>query len=434
MKKPDLYKFTIIILIIAILVATGALIFNFSKGKMGKVAVKVDSLYGKASVKINGEDRGQTPVNYADVKTTNVEVEMNGDLNSYKTTINPSANTMVVVIRDLGISDVFRSGSNTWLTKTGRDDALLSFVSPNLDDVSIVIDGVEVGKAPVKVSTKSLLNHKDDETYNVEYKKDGYESLQTTLKARAGYEVTVSVDLFLEPIRPVNGELEGLPEGVSFYSFTNYDNAGYTNKQDWAKAINYWLSTRGSQTLGNTANVSKFDYFIDDNGKIYNDTGNEINATDVKLEDGTLVAYLGSSHEEGLSDDANKVVAQILGKEVDITNSEKEGVSVKDQVKIKPNSLGFLRVRSGAGRSNSEVAQVKVGETFDILEESNGWYKIEYEPGKEGWISGSSQYTEKIEAKGAQDSDTEDTENAGDNKNNENPNGAHDETNKDAGT
>ena len=109
-----------------------------------------------------------------------------------------------------------------------------------------------------------------------------------------------------------------------------------------------------------------------------------------------MIAYLGDSHEEGISEAANNVVNEITGKKVDVTNKGGDS-NQKAKVKIKPNSLGFLRVRSGPGRSNSEVAQVKVGEEFVILEESNGWYKIEYEPGKEGWISGSSQYTEKIE-------------------------------------
>ncbi|MBI2049767.1 SH3 domain-containing protein, partial [Candidatus Roizmanbacteria bacterium] len=44
--------------------------------------------------------------------------------------------------------------------------------------------------------------------------------------------------------------------------------------------------------------------------------------------------------------------------------------------------------------SASESAQVKPGEEFDVLEEKNSWYKIEYEDGKEGWVSG--EFVEKI--------------------------------------
>lgn len=67
-------------------------------------------------------------------------------------------------------------------------------------------------------------------------------------------------------------------------------------------------------------------------------------------------------------------------------------VKTEDQKKnavavIKDTPTGFLRVRSSPGTGSSEVAQIKPGEKYDILEEKDGWYKIPYETGKEGWIS-----------------------------------------------
>ena len=41
----------------------------------------------------------------------------------------------------------------------------------------------------------------------------------------------------------------------------------------------------------------------------------------------------------------------------------------------------------------SEEAQVKPGQKFSFIEEKEGWYKINYEGVKEGWIYG--QYAEK---------------------------------------
>ncbi len=64
-------------------------------------------------------------------------------------------------------------------------------------------------------------------------------------------------------------------------------------------------------------------------------------------------------------------------------------------VKIKDTPTGFLRVRDDASISASEEAQVKPGQTFDVLEEKNNWYRISYEPNKEGWIS--VEYTEKVQ-------------------------------------
>jgi uncharacterized protein YgiM (DUF1202 family) len=39
------------------------------------------------------------------------------------------------------------------------------------------------------------------------------------------------------------------------------------------------------------------------------------------------------------------------------------------------------------------LARVNEGDKFTVLEEKSGWYKITYEPGKEGWIS--ARYTQK---------------------------------------
>lgn len=68
----------------------------------------------------------------------------------------------------------------------------------------------------------------------------------------------------------------------------------------------------------------------------------------------------------------------------------------KPYIKIKETPTGWLRVRTNPSTSATEVAKVKPGEMFPYLgEEENGWYKIEYEKDKEGWVSGV--YAELIE-------------------------------------
>jgi hypothetical protein len=58
-------------------------------------------------------------------------------------------------------------------------------------------------------------------------------------------------------------------------------------------------------------------------------------------------------------------------------------------VLIKETPTGWLRVRAEASTESEEVAKVDPGEAFPYLdEEENGWYKIEYEEGEEGWVSG----------------------------------------------
>lgn len=67
----------------------------------------------------------------------------------------------------------------------------------------------------------------------------------------------------------------------------------------------------------------------------------------------------------------------------------------KPYILIKETPTGWLRVRIEPSISATESAKVNPGETYSLIEEKSGWYKIEYEKDKEGWVSG--QYAEKYE-------------------------------------
>lgn len=71
----------------------------------------------------------------------------------------------------------------------------------------------------------------------------------------------------------------------------------------------------------------------------------------------------------------------------------------KPYVQILDTPTNFLNVRAVAGSSGEIVARVNPDEYFSLLDEdtvaSTPWYKIEYETGKEGWIT--SQYAKKTE-------------------------------------
>jgi uncharacterized protein YgiM (DUF1202 family) len=57
-------------------------------------------------------------------------------------------------------------------------------------------------------------------------------------------------------------------------------------------------------------------------------------------------------------------------------------VTVKETLKT------LLKVREGPGASYSVISAVSPGESYPLLEEAEGWYKIEFEEGKTGWILG----------------------------------------------
>lgn len=56
-------------------------------------------------------------------------------------------------------------------------------------------------------------------------------------------------------------------------------------------------------------------------------------------------------------------------------------------VTITETGTGWLRVREKSEGNSAELAKVDVGETFTFFDTQDGWYEIEYEKGKKGWVS-----------------------------------------------
>ena len=69
----------------------------------------------------------------------------------------------------------------------------------------------------------------------------------------------------------------------------------------------------------------------------------------------------------------------------------------RTEVEILSTPTGFLRVRSEPSTLGEEIGRVEPGQRYLYLEEDEetGWFKIEYEEGKEGWVS--NQYAKKVE-------------------------------------
>ena len=67
----------------------------------------------------------------------------------------------------------------------------------------------------------------------------------------------------------------------------------------------------------------------------------------------------------------------------------------KPYVTIDSPDTGWVRVRAEASTAAEELTKVDHGQSFPLTDEKSGWYQIEYETGKNGWISG--KYAEKFE-------------------------------------
>lgn len=57
------------------------------------------------------------------------------------------------------------------------------------------------------------------------------------------------------------------------------------------------------------------------------------------------------------------------------------------KIVIQETPTGWLRVREKPGTIYPEITKVYPGESYPLLEESAGWYKIELEDGRQGWVS-----------------------------------------------
>lgn len=66
-------------------------------------------------------------------------------------------------------------------------------------------------------------------------------------------------------------------------------------------------------------------------------------------------------------------------------------------IEIVSTPTGFLRVRSEPSTLGEEVGRAEPGKKYVVLgtDTKTGWYKIEYEKGKSGWVS--NQYSKKVE-------------------------------------
>lgn len=85
---------------------------------------------------------------------------------------------------------------------------------------------------------------------------------------------------------------------------------------------------------------------------------------------------------------------QIINSENQSTESANSAPDiVQSKILIKQTETGWLRVRELNSNVSKEVTKVKPGESYILLDEKDGWYKIDLGNGKNGWIS--TTYAEK---------------------------------------
>ena len=327
-------------------------------------AITASVEYGKGNVFLNGESLGETPLEKVKIKPGTHLIEIKDSQNenitySKELKFNPGIET--TIFRDLGVSEMFSSGKNFWME---NDKTSLTVISQP-SGATVYVDGSEMGKTPLALDDLTAGN------YALEVNKKGYEGQAAAIEVKNGYNLTVSAKLF--PI-PIPSNIEKYEESQNLYDLS-ITNETIGNSPQRAKAVNYWLDTRGAES-GAPANL-QFDYFIDVAGNAYSGNGELVSTPEGfnQLREATTGGYLGvGALGSGLSEPARETYLSLFGE-------QKTGT-------ILPTGVGWLRVRNSPSLNADELTKVNVGETFQVLEISGNWVKIQITADQSGWVSG----------------------------------------------
>jgi len=96
--------------------------------------------------------------------------------------------------------------------------------------------------------------------------------------------------------------------------------------------------------------------------------------------------------EDSLEDADEETVVDKNNEEEDETEESSSKTMALPYVEIKTTPTGWLNVRSEASTAGGDetiLVKIDTGDVFKFIEANeDGWYKIEYEEDKQGWISG----------------------------------------------
>ena len=334
-----------------------------------KATLSADSEYGEAQVLVDGKEVGTTPINGLEVNSGENKVRMENDHITYEVVIDflakPSRTFEVALVRDLGVSEVFSAGKNLWF-KEKDSSSILSVIS-DPDEATVYVDNNKVGTTPF--STSELTPGE----YTLRVTKAGYESQSSRISIDEDYQLNVSTKLFPQP---VSSTVSTLADSTNIYDVASDNSLITSDPQDWADAIIYWNQTRGIELSGVGLNKELvFDYFIDYNGNVYGEQGDQVQSAD-ELGSVQKGAYLRRISEgPGLSDAAKQALEtfEILGGKTATINFT---------------GTGWLNVRSTPSLNGDILTKADVGNSYSVLEESNDWVKIKVSEDVQGWVSG----------------------------------------------
>ena len=389
------YKKIILILTIVGVVILGGYIFYktvWINNIAGEAALAVNSVQGNTNVFVNDKLLGTTPFYSNAIKSGNVEVSIRNDDRTFDINLNLEPNTETILNRELGPNRDFGAGDTVWVERS-KDTPSMSVISDPVGAL-VKLDGEVKGETPITINNIKIGEH------DLEISKDGFESRTLRPDIKEGIKLNVDSKLFTKPVGRPLAQLKISTPTVTIYPLHLEDVVAKSSIKMHIQAVQYWLITRKDYLPREFPSGLNIDYYVTEDGSVYNDTGENIvpKTNDNKA---IKIAYFGNN--EDLSEKALEMVNVLAGNIDLITNAEKTDststttktntVVTGAKIKVIETGTGWLRVRAGAGLGFDEVAKLDVGKEYKLLEDKGDWVQVQVDDKVTGWVS--STYVEK---------------------------------------
>jgi len=349
------------LLILAIVL--GLIFVVFLSGAVSKnAALSVSSDPAGQKILLDNKEAGVTPYLSDQLEAGNPVLSFG----SFNQKIRLTAGALTVVNWVLGPSETFSAGEVVWFSESSTGSELVVITNPVAE---VFLNGESLGESPL---SKPLSVGE----YDLEIKKGGYFPRKIKIAVKESLRLNVSARLALQPFPEEPRQLSAPSPNLIVWDLSGIPSLASTETaSDWVSGAVFWSSRMEEPAA--------YDFFLTAGGKLYDATGSEVSLESLtQISDRKTVGYL-SDAPGALSSAASTTLNSLASRLY----------PAPPQVKILDTGIGYLKVRSGPGKSYSEIGRANVGATYTYLGEQSGWYKISF-GGGEGWVS--SDYSKKL--------------------------------------
>jgi len=362
--------FLFLVFLAAIATLGWFLLFFF---KSSNALLQVNTPGVKSKVFLDGRLLGETPFLGKNLRVGDSKLRLEAALTKptsktvgFSTSITLTSQALTAVNYEFGPNEKFSSGD----IRTFKEGGGFSIVTTPIGS-EVWLDGKQVGKSPLTLEPTQGV-------HKLKVVREGFVTRELTINVERNFHLVVDVFLAQRPSDKVTKIEEG---PFQVYSILTSQKSLLSDPESWSEGVFFFAKDLG---------VS-FDCLIDQTGKTYYANKTTFNEK-VKKSEAVIFGYLSATENPSPTADATAALAKIKGEAGQVAAAAATPQTTS-QVEILNTPTGTLNVRSSPNTSSSIITKVNPGETYELLEETAGWFKIKIASG-EGWIS--SQYAKKL--------------------------------------